>query len=251
MSKVPNTKMIGLFTLTGIILFLGAIVIFLGDKLFVKDKDLVVTFFDESIKGLSIGSPVVLKGVELGKVYKIDLLADTDDLSFKIPVFIKFHAKDIVKLRGKKASAGIEKDIIEKLVDKGLRARLASQNFLTGQLMIELDFDNSEPPVYKGDGSHQEIPTILSSIGELSKGLQDLPIRDSIVKFNGLLEQMTKLTMDLNKILGSSGSQAASAFDNMNKTIQDIGEAAQSLRNFADYIERHPEALLKGKSGGY
>jgi paraquat-inducible protein B len=37
---------------------------------------------------------------------------------------------------------------------------------------------------------------------------------------------------------------------NFNQTLSDISSAAKALRNFVDYLERHPEALLKGK-GAY
>ncbi len=249
MSKIPNKKMIGLFTFVGILIFISFMVLFLKDKLFIREKDLLVMYFDESIKGLSIGSPVVLKGVELGKVVRIDMVANVEDLSFSIPVYVKINSDQVITMHDKPL-INQSHPLLRRLVEKGMRARLATQNFLTGQLMIELEVDPDSPAVFKGDGSHKEIPTVLSSLGELSKGLQDLPIRQSLDRFNDLLEQATKLAENANKIVNNSSGDAANTIDNLNKTIKDVGEAAQSLRNFSDYIERHPEALLKGK-GGY
>lgn len=249
MRRTPNKKMIGLFTLTGIVCFFGAIGIFLGDKLFVKDEDLLVMYFDESIKGLTVGSPVVLQGVEIGQVYKINLLADIKKLNFKIPVYVKIDTSQIIHVddEGNTYKFGRQVNLADRLVAKGLRARLASRNLLTGQLMITLEMLPDMPATMKGDGKHKEIPTVLSSFGQLSKGLEDLPVRESIEKFNTLLEQTNKLMSEVNK--ANSGGEIASTINNLNKTIQDVGEAAQSLRNFSDYIERHPEALLKGKKG--
>jgi len=35
----------------------------------------------------------------------------------------------------------------------------------------------------------------------------------------------------------------------LNRTLDEIGAAAKSLKSFLDYLERHPEALLQGKGG--
>ena len=61
------------FTFCGIILFLFIFSFFLHNKLSVNKNDLMVMFFRESIQGLKVGSPVVFRGVEVGKVVKIDL----------------------------------------------------------------------------------------------------------------------------------------------------------------------------------
>ncbi|MDR1026229.1 MAG: MlaD family protein [Lactobacillus sp.] len=244
MAKTPNKKMIGLFTLTGLSLFVAMLLLLLGDKLFVNEDDLVVFYFEESIKGLSVGSPVVLQGVEIGKVMKIDIIADDEDLSFLIPVYVRFNSTRIME------EDHIEKSKdywMDKLVKKGLRARLVTQNLLTGQLMIELLFAPETQVTYKGRGLHIEIPTTLSSLGELSNALQDLPIRQSIEKFGSLMDETTSLVQGLNRSIATSKINTADTISNFNKTMRDIGDAAQALRNFADYIERHPEALLKGK----
>ena len=249
MSRQPNKTMIGIFTLIGLGLFVGMLLLFLGDKIFVKQKDLVVFYFSESIKGLSVGSSVVLKGVEIGKVMKIDLIADDENLTFKIPVYVKFNSGQIIEKNAQKGSTELKNEghWIDLLVKKGLRGRLTSQNLLTGQLIIELVFMPDTPEVYQGDGRNIEIPTTLSSLGELSNAFQDLPIRQSLEKLNTLMDEGSAFVNSLNKVVSRSKNNAADTVDNLNKTIRDVGEAAQALRNFADYIERHPEALLRGK----
>jgi len=245
MSRTPQKSLIGFFTIVGLALFIGLLLLFLGDKIFVRQKDLVVFYFEESIKGLSVGSPVILKGVEIGKVMKIDILTNNDNLTFKIPVYVKFNSDQILQ----SYDSQVEKqgDFIKRLINKGLRGRLQTQNFLTGQLVIELIFDPSTPEIYRGDGKNLEIPTVLSSLGEFSKGMQDLPIRQSFANFNELMKQSTTLVEVLNKTVNNSKVNVSDTADNLNKTIRAIGNAAQSLGNFADYIDRHPEALLKGK----
>ena len=245
MSKTPNKSLIGLFTVVGLTLFVGMMLLFLGDKIFVRQKEMVVFYFEESIKGLSVGSPVIFKGVEIGRVMKIDILSNNDNLTFKIPVYVKFNSNQILQSHDFEVEGS--NDFVKRLVNKGLRGRLQTQNFLTGQLVIELIFDPLSQAVYRGDGKNLEIPTVLSSFGELSKGMQDLPIRQSFERFNELMRQSTALVETLNKTLNNSKVNVNDTVDNLNKTIRAVGNAAQSLGNFADYVDRHPEALLKGK----
>jgi paraquat-inducible protein B len=36
----------------------------------------------------------------------------------------------------------------------------------------------------------------------------------------------------------------------LRETLRELGKAAQSLRTLTDYLERHPESLIRGKSDG-
>ncbi len=262
MKKTPNKKLIGFFALMGVALFTFFILTFLSDRIFVKKKDLIVLYFTESVNGLNIGSPVVLKGVEIGRVAKIDLETDMETMTFQTPVYIRLTSNQIFKVNG----AHEIKDkpaFLNMLVEKGLRARLTTLNMLTGQLMISLSLQPQTPAVFRNTDKNLdivEIPTILSSTGELLKGLQALPIKESFDRLNNILEtfstyspqvmkQLTELTEKLNALADSL--KGAQTMTNLNKTLKEIGAAASSLRNFADYIERNPEALLRGKRKGY
>lgn len=257
MRKQPNKKLIGLFSVAGITLFLAVMFLFIGDKLFVRSSDLAVLYFDETLKGLRGGSPVVFRGVEVGKVSKIDIVTDLDDMSFRLPVYININ-QSVFKKHGY-GEIKNKKDFTKLMVERGLKARLTTQNLLTGQLMIEMEILPDQPIVYRGGvGKIIEIPTVISPMGELSKGLQDLPIKNVLENFNNLLtvantklpvvlDQAAEITSGINKIVNRPSNDRANMLDNMNKTLRDISEAAQALRNFADYLERHPEALLRGK----
>ena len=43
---------------------------------------------------------------------------------------------------------------------------------------------------------------------------------------------------------------ASSLTDDAESVMQELARAARSIRVFADYLDRHPEALLRGKAGG-
>jgi paraquat-inducible protein B len=63
----------------------------------------------------------------------------------------------------------------QQLIEKGLRAVLAMQSFITGQLMVELDFYPDTPVNLKSTGKEYiEIPTIPSTTERLAQSLQKL-----------------------------------------------------------------------------
>ena len=260
MKRTPNKKLIGLFTICSLLLFIAIVLMFVGDNIFTRNNNQLVMYFEESIRGLTIGSPVSFRGVEIGKVSKIDLMADTKNMNFSIPVFAKlnenqnFIVKNYKKIKNKDV-------FLEGLIQKGLRARLTTQSYLTGQLMIELEILPNTKISSKNQNTFKdtiEIPTVLSPMGELSKGLQDILVKDNIDKFNSILETFSKnfpiileqtalISKNINKMLSNNVGGVSMTVNNLNKAMIDIGEAARSLKNLTDYLERHPEALLKGK----
>ena len=255
MRKSPSNKLIGLFILCGVALFIATVFMLFSDRLVKKDDKMVVMYFTESIQGLDVGSPVMLKGVTLGKVSKIGVITDLENLDFSIPVYVALNDEKLAVRRSKKAGH----QVLQELVKKGLRARLGSLNLLTGQAMIELEFVAAdEEPVYRGrkDSHIPEIPTVLSQYEEISRGLQELPLRETLKKFNDFMEYLNREVIPGAKkvinefaIIPERTDGVPSAVNSFNKAMQSVSSAAKSLGNFADYIERHPESLLRGKGG--
>jgi paraquat-inducible protein B len=105
-----------------------------------------------------------------------------------------------------------------------LRAQLKMQSLITGQLMIELDFYNNKPPVFAGDGKISEIPTIPSSLDELSRTLENIP-------FEQIAEKLTKSIEGIERIINSP--ELGSTLKSLDAAIKDI----QTLvRNVDDKI---------------
>ena len=155
--------------------------------------------------------------------------------------------------------------VLDELIKKGLRARLTTQSYLTGLLMIELELLPDTPVILhhtRNNPNILEIPTVLSPLGKFSKGVQDLPLRASVLEFNKFfqtlnaelpttLAQLKQVSVSLNKILSNNKGATSETLTNFNRTLNSVTEAARSMRNLTDYLERHPEALLRGKEGGY
>ena len=256
MRKTPNTRLIGIFVTTGILIFIAILLAYINEKFLLDDGKKIVMYFEESINGLNVGSPVVFKGVQIGKVTAIDLVTSANDLEFSIPVYITMERRRNIK----DGSFSSKEAILHRLIEKGLRGRLTTQSYLTGLLMIELEILPKTPIVLKHIKSDDilEIPTVLSPMGELSKGLQNLPIQKSVEEFNNffanlnqevpkILPQINQIITRLNQVTSNRAGTSADTISNFNQALTGISEAARSIRNLADYLEQHPESILKGK----
>ncbi len=245
--------------LTGLAVLAVIFGVFIKEKFFMNKGRPLVMYFEESINGLNVGSPVVFKGVQIGKVTSIDLIANPENLAFSIPVYVKLEPRQNVE----DGAFSEREQVLDELIAKGLRARLTTQSYLTGLLMIELEMFPGTPVNmhHTGNKNILEIPTILSPLGELSKGIQDLPVRQSVEAFNQfftrlntelpqILPKINQALGSLNKTLARNAGATAETLSNFNRTLMNVDEAAKSLRNLTDYLEQHPEAMLKGKRGG-
>ena len=178
MSKPANKTLIGIFVLGAVALVVIAIVI-LGSGKFFKMTFPAVCYFQGSVGGLNVGAPVVFRGVKIGTVTKVRLGYEAKTSDLQITVFLELEPETIEREKGARRTP---KEGLKLLIEKGLRARLESQSFVTGQMQVGLDFYPDKPAKFVGvDPKYLEIPTIPTPLQELAKKLQEIPI-DKIVK---------------------------------------------------------------------
>jgi paraquat-inducible protein B len=328
MSKPVNKALVGAFVAGALILVVVALAIFGSGKFFTKRNQFVL-FFDESVKGLSIGAPVMFRGVKVGQVIRIVLTLDPKELRAFIPVYIEIEPETVTIIGGREAVKG--RNMRDLVLKKGLKGQLQMQSFVTGQLMVSLDFFPDKPMRLVGlDKKVNEIPTVPTTLVELTKTIQNLDIEglfkkleqtvdgihkivnspkvtasldslDKVLKdfsvllvnvngkidplsasLTGTIEEARKVLARAEKTLsfseGQAGKLAASAQETLdsarqlienlektsvsiknlaennstlgyqvNKTLEDISAMARTLRSLADYLEQHPEALIRGK----
>jgi len=127
MSKPANKKVIGFFVI-GAIALAVVTVLALGSGKFFKKTFKAVCYFEGSVGGLSIGAPVVFRGVKIGTVTQIVLRFDPSKVSVLIPVFIEIEQQ----VKERTVSKEQRGEGWQKLIDAGLKARLETQSFVTG-----------------------------------------------------------------------------------------------------------------------
>ena len=266
MKKEPNKKAIGLFLVIGFTLFVGLLGQSVFHKLRADTKDMVVMYFNESLQGLSEGAPVVFQGVELGKVTRIVLVTNKNDLNFRVAVYVRFKDTEVISegsLWEKLFNKNKDLDFLDLMIKEGLRARLASQSYLTGQLRIDLVMlPDTEVKMFESPKKEniQQIPTVLSTREELARGLDGLKLQEMVTRINNvtdvlgkelpvLLPALRESSQSLDKTLAKVAGSSDETISNLNEALHDVSDAAKSLQNLTDYLERHPESLIQGKKG--
>jgi paraquat-inducible protein B len=215
MGKPVNRTLIGAFLVGAVILVVAGVLVF-GTGEFLGDKKFIIMYFDGSVKGLSVGSPVVFRGVKIGSVTKISLIFNRDNLSFLIPVVAEI---DLDKIEAVGTAGPQNGDYLRDLIAKGGKAQLQVGNFVTGQLMVGLDFIPDQPARFRGkDTSYTEMPTVPSSMDEITKTLENIPIQD-------LVKKVTSIFSGLDKLLNSP-----QAGESLTLLKQDLQEARTTLR---------------------
>ena len=149
MSKQANKTLIGAFVVGAVALVIVGILAF-GSGQFMKNMRKYVLYFDGSIKGLSVGAPVVFRGVKVGSVTDIKVRFEGEDFAVRTPVFVEIDPDRISSdFSEREAALYLRKLRLNKMVDllikRGLRAQLQSQSLVTGQLLVALDFYPDKP----------------------------------------------------------------------------------------------------------
>lgn len=217
MSRGVSRSAIGGFVLGALVLIVVGVAV-LGSGRFLRRSQEFVMFFEGSVSGLNNGAPVVFRGVRIGSVKDIQLVFDPKDSSFRIPVVVELEPYRVTGV-GKGVAPGEQ---FSKLVERGLRAQLVTQSYVTGQLMISLDFLPDKPAEFKGDGTVPEIPTVPTVMQQLARKLEDLPLEEMVNKIVRSVDGIEAL-INSPELRGSLGS--------MEKALQELAELARNLNS--------------------
>ncbi|WP_235025483.1 PqiB family protein, partial [Caballeronia terrestris] len=239
--------------------------------------DTYVFNFKESVRGLTVGAPVDFRGIVVGEVAAIYTRYDPVKKEFSIPVEIRYYPERFTSRyeSGNKGGRVVEdrRKVAEWLVDKGLRGQLRTGNLLTGQLYIAVDFfPNAPKATMDWNATPPEIPTAPGGLQSLQDSVTALVAKLNKIPFEGIgkdLRQTLQSADTLLKTLDHSVAPEAratlvaarEALNSTNRTLQpdsaiaqstretmhELSRTAAAFRTLAEYLERHPEALIRGK----
>src|SRR3954454_17272469 len=237
--------------------------------------------FEGSVGGLHAGSEVRFDGIPVGTVTDVRLEYDATSRQLDIPVALTIEPQRIA-IRGGTGGAWVPYVTMRTLVAQGLRAQLESGNLLTGELVVELAFHPDAPPaelrtdtgpVPKIPSVPADLESIKRSVNQVLDKLAALPIDrllasldQTVQGLNGVTTQMPPLADSLRRTADAAATTLATAHRTLrmgdeaagsgsqlrlgtNELIAEMTRTARSMRGLADYLERHPESLLRGKRG--
>jgi paraquat-inducible protein B len=254
------------------------------------DKEVVpfALVFTESLRGLSTGAPVEFHGLPLGEVKSIGAEYDMAAGTFRFPVEIALYPDRLAKhfrpgaARARDTGLAMPQ-LMDHLIERGLRAQLKTGNLLTGQMFVAFDlFPDAAKARADWTKNPPELPTTSGGLAELqqtlakfAKKLDAVPIDQISVDLRQALQSMHKMLQSTDLMVRRLDTELApkarETLEESRKALQaaertlaadaplqqdarealrQLGRASQSLRLLADFIERHPEALIQGKKSG-
>jgi paraquat-inducible protein B len=240
MSKEVNKVAIGGFVTGGIGLAGLAILVFGSGKFFQK-KSMHVLFFEGSVKGLNVGSPVKFRGVDIGLVKNIQLSINPDDLEFFVPVYVEIFEDTISILGGEEKGKFVDDEVVDTLVtEMGLRAQLQMQSMLTGLLFINYDFYPDTPIRKVGlEKKVYEVPTIPTTLQIFTETIQKIIEDLRKINLEDLVDNVSQAAEGINNLANSPDMKESLA--NFNIAIKDMQQLIQStdelVGNFNDKVD--------------
>jgi len=227
---------VGIFSTLALVLLVAGIGLLASDAFF-RNKDKYLLYFEGSVAGLNVGAPVVFRGVLIGRVTSISLVANNKGEVITIPVGIDIFEENIrhFEIPGGVTEAARD-EMIQSLKARGLRARIATVSFLTGQARIELDLLPESPVRYHSADSRGEIATLSSPMEEFSRALSKISIDKIADKLLEALENINDLmhSTELRDTLIGFKELA----DGLSVVSQEIPALLLSVRNTLHGIEK-------------
>jgi paraquat-inducible protein B len=255
--------------------------------------------FHQSLRGLVEGAPVDLLGVEIGSVRSVSLLADPTTRTLPVEVVVDIFPRRLGVLRERFLARGrTDRQMLGRLVDRGLRAQVRTGSLLTGQQYVALEFmPKAKAEALDQDAAVPTLPTVPGTLSDVQPQLAEIVAKLSKVRFDEIggdvqrvLRSLNATTASLQTALASADStikqltpEAKAAIADMRQALQaanqtlnnaqtllrsaesnltdtqaplqrsanqalgELQRAAQSLRVLSDYLQRHPETILRGK----
>jgi len=243
-------------------------------------------YFKESLRGLSAGAPVDLHGIHVGEVSGFGIEYDQDEGIFRFPVDVDFYPEMLREhyiagaTRANDTTKASQRETLDRLVAAGMRARLKSGNLVTGQLYIDLDFVPHAPrTAINWNTPRPQMPSIdgglnalADKLGDIATKLDQVPVDQisaqllkTLQELQGTLRGTSALVGHLNddvtpevtaalgnarqalKAVESTLSAASPLQSDLRDTLKQLSRSARTLADLSDYLEQHPESLIRGK----
>ena len=235
--------------------------------------------FDQTARGLAPGATVDLLGIDIGRVRSISLQYDGLRKRFPIEVVADIYPMRLGSVRTAliRDAGGGDTVVLQRLVANGLRAQLRTGNLLTGQLFVALDFLPGPPATatVAADGTVR-LPTSPGTLSELQPQIAEIVHKISKIPFDDIGRDLrttlssasnaiNRLTPEAQQALADvqrTLARAQSSLDsldrnvidanapvqrNLEETLQELQRTSRALRVLSDYLQQHPESLLRGK----
>ena len=246
MATSANYARLGFFIVLASALVVGAIVWFggMGGKQY---EYLVETYFSDPVSGLDIGSAVNFRGVKVGAVKRISFIAaEYPEAAPEDRQTIWVQLALDRRLIGMRSES--DDSLIRELVAKGVHATVSASG-VTGLSHIEVNFPKSKIKDMRISWTPRSIcippaPSILQNVADSAQHILDqLNRMDLVDAWTNLISTIRNADAAFNNASALLDSQRG----NMSEIVDNLRDATQSFRVFADEIRVNPGALLRDR----
>ncbi|WP_058555054.1 MlaD family protein [Thiohalocapsa sp. ML1] len=247
MSKQANPTVIGGFVLGALTLAVVAVLVF-SSGAWMRERVPIVTDFSTTVQGLNVGSQVLFQGVPVGQVTNIGVDYAPAPERFRIRVSYEVWPRQLQIVDV--ADGGSMRELLQELVQEGgLRAKLESVSFVTGQYVVTLGLEPDAPPpdfepeprgpvrIPPTPATRDQVEAILANIdltelvASATRSLQALEtllasgeLRSALRSLDGTLRSTEKLTTELQGSL-------APMLERVNETLARYSELATTIES--------------------
>lgn len=225
MKNTPNPLAVGMFVL-GAALVSTIVVLLYGASKFFTENEMFVSYFSESVNGLTVGAPIKYRGVQIGKVERIGITAPIDEhKEGYVAVVCSIDIGTVSRRIGQNVKTYTS--VMESQIKDGLRAKLNYQSIVTGMLYIELDYfapKNAPITLVNGDYPYLEVPSVATGFTEMAKSVGDIVDKISKVDFGKIATHADELLVTANTKLSDIDTKALS--DSAAKLLADADALA-------------------------
>jgi paraquat-inducible protein B len=233
----------------------------------------VVSYLTTSVSGLTPGAPVDMLGIQVGDVTSIQLQIDRKNGKMTVRVGMQLQPERVFN-ESSLANVNPGADF-QLLVNHGMRVEIGTESYVTGQKLIALTMEPGAPPVpVTREGNAYVLPSQPSNLDITLASLSAVSAQLAKIPFKQLGDNLNKLLVTANGTLGGSQmKQTLNTLDNtlqntnatvgsLNQTygsdsdfqrsvaqvLQQANDALSAIKQLADYLNRHPQAILLGRS---
>jgi paraquat-inducible protein B len=215
-----------------------------------------VTYFHDSVEGLSVGSAVQMFGIQVGNVTDRELVADPYGEEKHPIVRVVFALQPERALEGPSTRA-LERDAMRAHVLDGLRVVLETRSMITGEKALALSYlpDHAPSEVREEDGM-LVLPSQSRGFGALTDALSDVATRLNRIPYEEIGRNLSRSLASVDRTL--SGPELRDALVKLAATLDEVrglahearaglGPAFERLPHIADELEQaagHANDLL-------
>ncbi len=230
-----------------------------------------LTYFPGPIRGLIPGTPVQMKGVQIGRVRDVRLRYVPQTASLETPVVLEIDPRELeFNVTDSTTRADLRQTMnmaLQNLVNRGMRATLATSLVLPGASAVSLDIVarpgtgrlvlSHDPPIIPAAAGDRGLESAMASVTEVAETIRSLPLREIAGHMRSTMQRLDSLVND--PVLDQSLQRLDRSLAEIEKVSitagKNIDPLVESLRNTATSAEaaakRAQELMGSSQKQGY